>query len=159
MREFPHHPRCPRSLCLPLRYAHLPVGRSSCVRMAQGPFSTEAVLYGLAYRLVQHSYTLRCSHTYLNPVPHPHGQAYRHARSVNGGAVLHVVTAPPGDCRCACRLDWSHRDGEHLGRPYGPGSLSRLPRGSNREQAFRPEIHKILPPPLTSPPARLNHAA
>jgi hypothetical protein len=65
---------------------------------------------------------------------------------------------PPGDCRCERRPYCRHRDGERI-KAAPSGRVRSLRGGSNREQALHSGTLKILPIPLTPPPAQLNHSA
>jgi hypothetical protein len=66
---------------------------------------------------------------------------------------------PAGDCRCACRSDWRHRDGERIkAAPAGRVRLSppaRIEQGTSLH--FR--VPRILAMQLSTHPAHYNHAA
>lgn len=158
MREFPRHLRNRGPLCLPLRYAHLHLRCGSRIRTAHGYILKSNALYEALYAPVQHVWPFRWVKIPLNPFPHPHRRACQHARYVNGAAVLRGAAA--------LRVTAAVRAGRLGG--IGTGNIKKTalragstspPAGSNREQALHSRTLKILPIPLTPPPAQLNHAA
>jgi hypothetical protein len=154
MREFPLHPRHRGTL----RYAHLHLRCGSRIRTAHGYILKSNALYEALYAPVQHVWPFRWVKTPLNPFPHPHRRACQHASYVNGAAVLRGAAA--------LRVTAAVRAGRLGG--IGTGNIKKTalragstspPAGSNREQALHSRTLKILPIPLTPPPAQLNHAA
>lgn len=91
-------------------------------------------------------------------VPHPQRQAYRHAPSVNGDAVLRVASVLRMTAVArAGRIGASGR--EHLRPPCGRVRSLWPAARIEQEHASRLQLIKIQPVPLTLPPARRNHAA
>lgn len=98
------------------------LSQTCCTRLYAGPYSTFSGSDGAKIP--------------LNPFPHPHRRACQHARYVNAHGRPPRCCGPPGDCRCACRPSWRHRDGEHQG-----SDPLRRDRTGNRP--FTPELLKF----------------
>lgn len=123
-------------LCSVLRYAHFRPRRGSRAGMVHGVHFEANALYVAVYKPVQHRFFFGWPRLRLNPFPHPHHQAYRHARYVNACGRPPRCCGPSDDCRCACRSDWRHRDGEHQKAALRADSKLGLRPASNREQGL-----------------------
>lgn len=124
MRELPHPPRCRGTLCLLLRYAHL----WSWMRFPHRNDPRAALRGNRAVRprtepRVALRYVQTGLPTFSTSPPSPPSLpacslCQRRCRPP-------LRSGPAGDCRCACRSDWRHRDGEHSEfRPLGGFDLA-----------------------------------
>lgn len=145
-------------LCSVLRYAHFLPRRGSRAAMVHRVHVESKRAVRGRIQAPTAPIPLRMAQTTSQSVSRPHHQACRHARSVNGGAVLHSATALR--VTAAVRASQAKASGRGTSRAAPRGGFALSPP-ARIEQATGPpfRFRKILAIRLGFPPAQYNHAA